>query len=853
MTVALETFVKQLEDSGVVAPGKLENFIPPKAMPKDAEELARQLVESKHLTAYQAKEIAQGRGKSLILGNYTILDKIGAGGMGQVFKAEHRRMHRIVAIKMLPAAMTSDAAAIARFEREVTAAAKLEHPNIVHANDADEANGVHFLVMQYVEGQDLSALVKKDGPFSVAKAVNYILQAARGLEYAHKHGVIHRDIKPGNLLLGSDGNVKILDMGLARLDSDGEAPTQAELTGTGAVMGTVDYMSPEQALNTKNADNRADIYSLGITLYFLLAGKPAYQGESAMEKLLAHREQAIPLLGENIPEQVQAVFSKMVAKKKEERYQSMTDVVADLEKCQTALLSASANAMTSTWQSSGTVGSELSFAMDNQAVERSTPKLRRPARILLVAAGLLGLALLAGVIFKMRTKDGTLVVEVDQPDALVQVFNKDGKIEITDRSGKNQIAVSVDPGKHKIKVEKDGFVAFSEAFEIEVGGKKAIKALLEPVRPTEVAGQADKPWNTPAFQQWMKDVATQPAQKQVDAVGAKLQELNPGFDGMVRSRIENGIVTGLGFVTEQIVDISPVRALAALQILNCGGVSAEDWGKPMLNYRRGKLSDLSPLQGMKLTLLFCVYTNISDLSPLRGMPLTKLHCTDTKVSDLSPLEGMQLTSIHCSATNVSNLSPLHNMPLTSLSCLGTQVSDLTPLAQCRMLIELNVKSTTVTAAGVAALQQALPNCKIEWDDPAKPKTPEPAATVKLAYLEPAFQQWIKETQTLPVEQQIDAVSKKLMELNPGFDGKVTGYEGKGTQGKPTIENGVVTDFGFITDNLTDISPVQAFRRLSALACCGTESRRGRLFDLSPLKGLVLTKLDCGWSPLIADR
>src|SRR5579862_2661698 len=140
MAVALEQFVKQLADSGVIAPGKLEKFIPPTAAPKDAKELAQQLVQSKTLTKFQIQEIYQGRAKALILGNYTILDKIGAGGMGQVFKAEHRRMHRVVAIKMLPPAVTKDPPAIARFQREVEAAAKLRHTNVVAADDADEAN-----------------------------------------------------------------------------------------------------------------------------------------------------------------------------------------------------------------------------------------------------------------------------------------------------------------------------------------------------------------------------------------------------------------------------------------------------------------------------------------------------------------------------------------------------------------------------------------------------------------------------------------------------------------------------------------------------------------------------------------
>ena len=337
MPVALEQFVKQLADSGVIAPGKLENFVPPKAYPKDAQELARQLVEGKQLTKYQAQEIYAGRAKSLILGNYTILDKIGAGGMGQVFKAEHRRMKRVVAIKMLPRTVTKDPAAIARFQREVEAAAKLEHPNIVTAHDADEADGVHFLVMQCIEGSDLSALVKKNGPFSVAKAVNYILQAARGLDYAHQHGVVHRDIKPANLLLNSEGTVKILDMGLARIEGDKDTATQAELTGTGAVLGTVDYMAPEQALSTKHADARADIYSLGCSLYYVITGHAAYDGDTLMAKLLAHREKPIPVVGRRGRRQhLQAVFEKMVAKKIGDRYQKMSEVVAALEQCSEA-------------------------------------------------------------------------------------------------------------------------------------------------------------------------------------------------------------------------------------------------------------------------------------------------------------------------------------------------------------------------------------------------------------------------------------------------------------------------------------------------------------------------------------
>src|SRR5579872_2248864 len=164
MPVPLEQFVRHLEESGILASDTLADFLPPKIEPKDAEELARELVRQKRLTKFQAEELWRGKGKSLVLGNYTILEKIGAGGMGQVFKAEHRRMKRIVAVKQLPPAMMKDPAVIARFEREVTAAAKMHHPNIVTAFDADVAGGIHLLVMEYVEGTDLSALVKKSGP-----------------------------------------------------------------------------------------------------------------------------------------------------------------------------------------------------------------------------------------------------------------------------------------------------------------------------------------------------------------------------------------------------------------------------------------------------------------------------------------------------------------------------------------------------------------------------------------------------------------------------------------------------------------------------------------------------------------
>jgi formylglycine-generating enzyme required for sulfatase activity/serine/threonine protein kinase len=250
-------------------------------------------------------------------------------------------MKRLVALKVLPPKVTRTPEAVQRFQREVEAAARLMHPNIVTAFDADEAGGTHFLVMEYVDGTDLSSLVKKHDPLPLDQALDCILQAARGLEYAHKHGVVHRDIKPANLLLDREGTVKILDMGLARLES--AAAQQDHLTSTGQIMGTVDYMAPEQAIDSKHADGRADICSLGATLWYLLTGHHLYAGETTVEKLMAHQTKPVPSLRTACPAaspKLEAVFAKMVAKKPEARYQTMKTLVADLEQCRSATTAA---------------------------------------------------------------------------------------------------------------------------------------------------------------------------------------------------------------------------------------------------------------------------------------------------------------------------------------------------------------------------------------------------------------------------------------------------------------------------------------------------------------------------------
>jgi serine/threonine protein kinase len=212
----------------------------------------------------------------------------------------------------------------------------LNHPNIVTAYDSGEHEGILYLVMEYVEGKDLGTLVKQRGPMALKGAMNCVLQAARGLQYAHAKGIVHRDIKPGNLLIDSDGNVKVLDMGLARYmtSTTEEVPDAERLTQPGQVMGTGEYMAPEQAADPRHADHRADVYALGCTLYRLLTGRPPYVADTLVAMLMAHRDSPIPSLSSAVigaTPDVNAIFQRMIAKRPEDRYQSMADVIADLE------------------------------------------------------------------------------------------------------------------------------------------------------------------------------------------------------------------------------------------------------------------------------------------------------------------------------------------------------------------------------------------------------------------------------------------------------------------------------------------------------------------------------------------
>jgi serine/threonine protein kinase len=279
------------------------------------------MVEQGLLTAYQAGELAADRGAGLRLGEYRVRDRLGRGGMGQVFLAEHARLGGRVAVKVLSADLRGDPAARDRFVREARAAAAVDHPNVVRVRDADVAHDPPFLVMEYVDGVSLQAAVARHGAFEPAEAAAVGVQVARGLGAADAAGLVHRDIKPANLLIDRAGRVKILDLGIARFV--GEANSRQ--TETAVVLGTLDYLAPEQAIDSHAVDTRADLYALGATLYFLLTGYPPFP-DGDLDRKMARKQSADPApltgLRPDVPPELAAVIHRLMARDPAERHPS---------------------------------------------------------------------------------------------------------------------------------------------------------------------------------------------------------------------------------------------------------------------------------------------------------------------------------------------------------------------------------------------------------------------------------------------------------------------------------------------------------------------------------------------------
>ena len=526
------------------------------------------------------------------LGHYEVLEVLGSGGMGIVFRAFDEALHRVVAVKALAPALAAAGEARLRFVREARSAASVLHDNVVAIHAVDDAGPVPYLVMHVVEGRTLQQRLDSGGPLPVAEAVRVGAQIAAGLAAAHAQGLVHRDIKPANVLLeGVGGRVKITDFGLAQAAGD------AAILQPGLIAGTPAYMSPEQAAG-RPVDPRSDLFSLGSVLYALCTGRRAFQAPTTLAVLARVRDDSPPPLREgnpDVPAWLEALVAGLHAKDPAARPQTAAEVAELLDRHLAESRQADA------------------LGLSPPAPTRGVRSRWRPvvAAAALVAAGL-GLAEAAGV----------------------------------------------------------------------TGVRGAAARLLAP--PTEA-------------ERWEASVALLPAEQQAAAVGARLKELNPDFDGKVNSTVEQGEVTRLQFPTERVSDISPVRALRKLRRLDCRG--------PRL--ARGGVSDLSPLRGLPLETLDFSFNEVGDLGPLRGMPLESLICGANPVSDLAPLEGMRLESLRLQNTLVSDLAPLRGMPLRWLDlCQATRVSQLGAIAG--MPLEyLNLAGLPVTDLAPVADRKSL--------------------------------------------------------------------------------------------------------------------------------------------------
>ncbi|MBT4725358.1 MAG: serine/threonine protein kinase, partial [Planctomycetaceae bacterium] len=386
MAVSLKQFIRYLDEAEIMTAEAVREWIadqPIEARPIDGDALAKTLQKEGILSKFQAQRLCQGKVRSLLLDNYRLIKIIGRGGMGIVYEAEHRTMKHRVAVKVISSKVTANNSTLRRFFREVEVAAKLSHPNIVTAIDANQTGKKYYMVMELVQGEDLGVIVQRETVLTVPEVIGYMTQAAVGIAYAHNQGVIHRDIKPHNMLLDNDGVIKILDMGLVSLQRPQGSDDDDSITQHNQIIGTVDYMSPEQADDVHHVDQRADIYSLGCSIFRLLVGHPPFPGSSAIQKLLSHRDDPIPSLHDSrddIPDLLDQIFRRMLAKDPNNRYQSMDEVVGALETCRLATVSVQPNIQTG----ESVIQSIQSIDLDLGDGDASTMEVERPDILLTV-------------------------------------------------------------------------------------------------------------------------------------------------------------------------------------------------------------------------------------------------------------------------------------------------------------------------------------------------------------------------------------------------------------------------------------------------------------------------------------
>ncbi|MEM8667076.1 MAG: protein kinase [Planctomycetota bacterium] len=499
---------------------------------------------------------------------YELIGLIGRGGMGNVYEARHRKMERTVALKVLSREFLRKTEAVDRFHREVKTAAHLSHPNIVTAHDADNAGDYHFMVMEYVDGVDLSRVIRDRGALPVCEACNYIHQAAIGLQYAHEQGMVHRDIKPHNLMLTENGTVKILDFGLASLTpeaaSSGQSSSiQSEWTVAGAIMGTPDFISPEQAEDARQADVRSDIYSLGATFYHLLAGRPPFDDRSVMNKLKSHAKaepERLDHLCDEVPVELADIVARMMAKHPDDRFQTAAEV---------------ATAMGPFLDTTQT--------LQQRPLTKVKPNQQRHRLLTPAVATLLVAAIVAGVVFYLQTGKGTIRVAL--MDESLEAVIQDETIEIAD--GEKELEISA--GRQQLVIRQKGSDIEFVTDQFRIWRNDEIKLEVSLIAGEVVVSKDGERFDSKKAEWWPPSIGEAPSkesgpwslsgllnddQKYVVGTGEVVaftpprqqQSVKASVAGTIRQISETLIVGGHVERGEILVEISPEASALATQL-----------------------------------------------------------------------------------------------------------------------------------------------------------------------------------------------------------------------------------------------------------------------------------------------
>ena len=603
------------------------------------------------------------------IGDFELLGKLGQGGMGAVYKARQASLDRLVALKILdPKLVNSDPVFVERFLNEARATAKLNHPNIVAGYAVGSAEGYHYFAMEFIQGENLKTRIIREGVLAEAEVLRIGAAISAALGHAHAAKIVHRDVKPDNILIDADGTPKLADLGLAK----GARREDASLTQSGSTVGTPHYIAPEQARGERDIDGRADQYGLGCTLYHAASGRTPFDAPTAPVLMVKHINEKMPhprSFRPDLSDGCCAVIGRMVARDAADRYALMEEAAEDLQRVlngeeplHAALPASKLNflpvrgggrqATSRNIKAVDRDGSSRGIRvgeLERGGTSRSLPIVgasRQPERRGTHAreqpVGKLPLPVLAGI------GGGVLLV-------LALVFALSGG---NSQPPAKKEAVEARPSPSlKSTLQTPLVPPAPSAFPSER------PPAPKPDRLVEAATSSEDPF--------VVAIAALPPQEQVRQVMDALKKANPGFDGKYEHKIENGRVTELFFLNTKVSDISPLRALRGLRGLKMDRDESKG---------QSPLADVSPLRGLPLEELCLDFTSVTDLSPLQGMPLQKLYLDGCRVlADLRPLAGLPLTVLQVSWSRVASLEPLRGMKLQRLRADGSQVRDLAPL------------------------------------------------------------------------------------------------------------------------------------------------------------------------------